>query len=181
MTTIPMICTCGLDGNREAEDARRDIYRRLRPEQMNDLLTAVLISLAFDFGCTDYDIAADMWFGVYLVTPDGPISVECDNPHDGFFAAWLHLADKYPERLTTGPTKNLNVALRISDALFKNYEDAERAYRTHREAAHKDDNDCPPCEDCHVLMMLSILTSNAMEDAWGPRVLDAAIDRAFGD
>jgi hypothetical protein len=184
-----MICTCQAEGVREVEARRLRIFKRMGLDDISDLTTAIILSLAFDFQA-DASIAADMWFGVYLDTPlikDTPsaargLSIECDWPHDGLAFLWEQLAEKFPERVSvkqgTSATA-IRVTERISAAMLSNYEEDEAAYRKHREEAHNGPNDCPPCEDCSVLLTLRTISHHALDEVWGSGVLDRAIEKAW--
>jgi hypothetical protein len=180
-----MICTCRADGVREVETRRLRIFHRMGLEDMGDLTTAIILSLAFDFQA-DGEICADMWFGVSLSSPilEKGLFIQCDWPGDGLAALWEQLAEKFPERVSvkseTSPM-HVRVMERISAALLSNYESAEGAYREHRAAAHKDDNDCPPCEDCSVARSLSATAHWTLDEAWGARALEKAVEKAFGE
>jgi hypothetical protein len=182
---ITMQCICGEYGVRAAEERRLRVFERLGVARMNDLLTAVVFSLAFDFGCTA-GILADQWFGVSVrssLDTEG-IFVPCDAVSDGLLAAWENLAGRYPERVTTNPARSsgsVTIARVVSGVLIAQYGAVERAHREHRRAAHKDDNDCPPCVDCEVGMTLRSIAMASLGIAWGERVLDPAIEKAFDD
>lgn len=180
MTRLEMVCTCDADGFREAEARRIRIYRRMGLLDMGDLTTAIILSLAFDFGA-DADIGADMWFGVSVVTPVGDVYVECDAIEDGLAAAWEHLAEAHPQRVSVcdRARRELRVAERMSAGMLAWYEGAETAYRAHRAAAHRDNNDCPPCEDCSVLLGLSITAKLTLQESWGAEVVERAAAKAF--
>jgi hypothetical protein len=108
---------------------------------------------------------------------------ECDHPADGVLQIWEAMADEHPERVTVNPSPgafSAPIAERVSASLLARYVELERAYRAHRVAAHKDENDCPPCEDCEVGMDLFVLAKILLEYAWGYRVLDASIEAAYG-
>lgn len=131
------------------------------------------------------EIYADQWFGVSIKTPlvEKDLYIECDDPMDGLAALWEELAEKFPERVSVNQgtsAMGVRVMERISKGLLLNYEIAEADYRSHRAAAHKDDNDCPPCEDCSVLMSLSITAHRVLEEAWGSRDIEKAVEKAFG-
>jgi hypothetical protein len=178
---LPMVCTCRTDGIREVEDRRLRIFRRMRLKDMNDLAEAIVLSLAFDFQC-DAEVYVDQWFGIGLETPlvDKSLFVPCDDPADGFAAVWEHLAERFPERVTKMDREpNARAAERISAALFERCVVTERDYEGHREGAHDGPNDCPPCEDCDVLLTLMISAHIALEMAWGRRSLDACVEAAF--
>lgn len=178
-----MICTCRADGVRETEARRLRIFKRMGLDDMGDLTKAIILSLAFDFLAVGY-LAADMWFGVTLRTPlvEKGLYIECDHPADGYAALWEELAEKFPQmvsvKLGTAPSAT-RVTERISEVLLANYTSADAIYRGHRAHAHKGDNDCPPCEDCSVFMSLYITTRRTLEEAWGSRDLDPAIDEAY--
>ena len=176
---LDMICVCREEGVCVAENRRLRVQELLQCDY-RDLIETVIMSLAFDFRC-DANIAADMWFGVGVHTDllTESIWVECDRPYDGLVAAWEVLAEKFPTLVTRG-SKTSRIVVRVSESLLSNYVAAERKYRAHRESSHRDDNDCPPCEDCDVLIHLSIIAQQTLDDVWGAPVLDKAVERAFG-
>lgn len=184
-----MICTCDAEGTRGVEARRLRIFKRMGLDDMRDLTTAIILSLAFDFEA-DASIAADMWFGVYLDTPlikDTPsaargLSIECDWPHDGLAYLWEQLAEKFPERVSVNPnpkTLALRVSERVSSALLRHYEEHDAKYRDHRALTHNGPNDCPPCEDCDVLLTLKVVAHHALDEMWGSDALDRAIEKAW--
>lgn len=178
-----MICTCSVDGVRDVEARRLRIFRRVGLGDMGDLTTAIILSLGFDFQASA-EIEADQWFGVSVRTPlvEGGLYVECDWPTDGLASLWEELAEAFPERVSVAGSASImgvRVTERISAALLSSYERAEAVYREHRAAAHKDDNDCPPCEDCSVFMSLSITAHRVLDEVWGLRDVEQAIERAF--
>jgi hypothetical protein len=180
---LEMICVCGAEGVREVEARRLRIFRRMGLDDPGDLTTAIVLSLAFDFQAEAH-IAADQWFGVSLTTPlvENGAYVECDWPYDGLAALWEKLAEAFPDRVTVKAgtsAPHVRVAERLSEAFLVQYEAAEAKYREHRAAAHRDDNDCPPCEDCSVYRALSIQAHRVLDDAWGSDVLDQATREAF--
>ena len=183
MTELEMVCVCGIDGVRGVEARRLRIFRRLGLDDMGDLTTAIIFSLAFDFGA-DVEIGADMWFGVSVTSPlveDG-IYIQCDWPGDGLAAIWEHLVEKFPEVATAKSVETLShvrVTERVSAALLSHYESVEAAYRAHREAAHAGPNDCPPCEDCAVGLSLKVAAHQTLDRVWGAGELDPAIEKAF--
>lgn len=180
---LDMVCVCEADGVQDAEARRLRIFHRMGLDEMSDLTTAIVLSLAFDFQ-GEADVYADQWFGVYLSTPlleDG-VSASCDWPYDGLASIWEYLAEKFPERVTVNPNPQadkVRVVERISAALLAQYEQAEAAHQAHREAAHQGDNDCPPCEDCSVGSYLAMTAGHTLDQCWGSRVLDVVIDKAF--
>lgn len=179
--SLEMVCTCRAEGVREAEARRLRIFRRMGLGSMRDLTTAVILSLGFDFQA-EADVGADMWFGVWVQTPNGNVDVQCDAVGDGLAAAWEHLADAQPQLVSVceGGGEGNRVVERLSAGMLAWYEGAEAAYREHRAAAHRDDNDCPPCEDCSVLRSLTVTAQVMLEDAWGARDLEPAIEKAYG-
>lgn len=180
-----MICTCRAEGVREVEARRLRIFRRIGLEDMGDLTTAIILSLAFDFQA-DGEIYADMWFGVSLSSPilEKGLFIQCDWPGDGLAALWEQLAEQFPKRVSVKPETSpahVRVMERISAALLVQYEGAEAAYLEHRAAAHKDDNDCPPCEDCSVFRALLATAHWTLDEAWGARELEKAVEKAFNE
>jgi hypothetical protein len=185
-TMLDMVCTCEADGERATEDLRRRIFDLMGLSDMGQLTTAILLSLAFDFNATAC-IAGDMWFGVYVSTPDEDVDVECDNPADGSAAAWSCLAAAYPERVSVSeewPSQTEERAAQaavhaVADALLATFEKDDAAYRAHREAAHDGPNDCPPCEPCSTLRDAMVQARIELENAWGARALDDAVEAAY--
>ena len=180
---LDMVCTCSADGFKEAEERRLRIFHQMGLDEPRDLTEAIILSLAFDFQA-DAVVEADQWFGVSVVTPlipDG-IYIECDWPSDGLASVWEHLADKFPERVSVKQNTSayrVRVAERVSSVMLERYETAEAMYRSHRTGAHKDDNDCPRCEDCDVLKLLSILAEHSLQRYWGSEVMTKAVEEAF--
>lgn len=178
---IEMVCTCKIDGVREVEARRLRIFQRMCLAQMADLATAIVLSLAFDFGCDAY-LAADHWFGLSIETllvPDG-IHVDCDHPADGLAAVWEALADKFPERVTvrtTGPITLLQNVARTSNAMLATYESAKMKGDEHY-ATH--DNDYKSgCDECRANMDAYVGAHVLLDKAWGSNFLDPAIDAAY--
>lgn len=178
-----MVCTCDEDGVREVEERRLRIYRRMGLRHSYDLAEAIVLSLAFDFGC-EAVVDVDQWFGISFHAPLlGEGFQACDDPFDGFAAIWEACAEKDPERVTSaGLASDLHAsaAERVSATLFVRYLRDERAYRDHRTGAHEGPNDCPPCEECEALLAIMISSSHAMSAYWGRSRLDACVDDAFG-
>lgn len=180
---MKMVCTCEVEGVRSVEARRLHIFQLMGLDDMGDLTTAIILSLAFDFQA-DARIDADMWFGVWLTTPllEKDLSIDCDWPMDGLAALWEELAEKFPERVSVKPNTSpakVRVMERISASLLANYEGAEAIYRHHRVMSHKGDDDCPPCEDCAVFQSLSITAHRALDEAWGSEALDRAVEKAL--
>lgn len=177
-TDLGMLCTCEAEGVREAEERRLRVYQRLGVVHMERLTEAVLLSLAFDFQA-NADIGADMWFGVYVESPFGNVSVECDDPADGFLAAWEALADKHPFTRGPGTEVDFQIISRISAEILAWCEKVDGEHEAHRKAAHKDDNDCPPCVDCSVGRGLRATAHVTLKNAWGRETLDPAVEKSF--
>lgn len=179
--SLEMVCTCSVAGVREAEARRRKIFQRMDLDDASDFTEAIVLSLAFDFQA-DVDVCADQWFGVSLQTPllEKGLYVECDWPGDGLAALWEHLAEAFPDRVSTKKNPSLplrRIEERILSALFQQYETAEGQFREHRDS-HGDKN-APFCEDCSVFMGLSITAHRTLDEAWGSRVMDPTVEKAF--
>lgn len=179
---LPMVCTCDGDGVREIEERRVRIYRRMGLRHAYDLAEAIVVSLAFDFGC-EADVDVDQWFGISFHTPllgDG--FQACDDLFDGFAAIWEACAEKDPGRVTSAnKTTDLHTKAveRVSATLFVRYIRDELVYRDHRTTAHAGPNDYPPCEDCETLLSIMVSSSHALSHHWGRSRLDACVDAAF--
>jgi hypothetical protein len=185
MKEFEMVCVCHVTGVQEVEARRLRIFRRMGLDDMGDLTTAIVLSLAFDFKA-DAEIAADMWFGVSVTSPlvEGGLYVQCDWPADGLAVIWEQLVEQFPEAATAkgaATPSHVRVAERISAALLSQYEGAEAAYGAHRKAAHAGPNDCPPCEDCSVALTLEIAAHQTLDRAWSTDVLEPAIAKAYGE
>lgn len=180
---LKMICTHEAAGVHDAEARRLRIFHRMGLDDMSDLTTAIILSLAFDFQA-EAEIFADQWFGVSISSPllKEDIWIECDHPADGLAALWEHLAEHLPEKVSVkagDPAAARRVTERISAALLAQYDNAEASYQTHRKAAHNGPNDCPRCEDCTVGLALSITAHLTLDRSWGSEVLDVAVEKAF--
>lgn len=183
MTEI--LCTCAVEGVRAVEARRLRIFHCMGLEYMEDLTTAIILSLAFDFQAWAH-IDADMWFGVSVNTAllDKSLYIECDWPGDGLAALWEELAKEFPERVSvrrgTDPACG-RFAERVSAALFSNYESDYVSYQEHRAAARKDNEDASHREDCRVFRHLSSIAHQALEEVWGSRVLEQAVEQLDAD
>jgi hypothetical protein len=179
---LPMVCTCDEDGVREVEERRVRIYKRMGLRHSYDLAEAIVMSLAFDFGC-EADVDVDQWFGISFRAPLlGEGFQACDDPFDGFAAIWEACAEKDAGRVTgAGQATDLHTAAveRVSSTLFVRYLRDERDYRYHRADKHKGPNDCPPCEECEALVAIMVSSSHALSHHWGRPRLDACVDEAF--
>ena len=175
-----MACSCGIDGLRQTEARRLRIYRRIGFGPMLDLTQAIIMSLAFDFQA-EVNVGADMWFGVWLRSPYGDVDVQCDWIEDGLAAAWEYLADRHPELVSVRKDwrGDPSIVERFSAGALKLYEDVENDYKAHRTAAHVDDNDCPPCEDCDILRDLQVTVSKTLQDLWGAEVMLKEMEKVY--
>lgn len=177
-----MVCTCDVEGVRETEARRIRIFQRMKLDNMKDLTTAILLSLAFDFQGEASNIYADQWFAVSFQSPLMSLDVECDWPADGFAVIWEHMAEQFPERVSVklgGLESMARICLRISAVLLSQYEEAMARYTSHREV-HKDNpHDSYKCEDCSVFMSLSIIACQSLMDEWGFDALKDATEKAF--
>jgi hypothetical protein len=179
---IEMICTCQLSGIREVEDRRLRIFRRMNLANMADLATAIVLSLALDFGA-DAWISADMWFGVSVETPLVPdgVGIECDHPADGLAAIWERLAERFPERVSFSPNANeigQHVAHRVSAATLAPCANID--VKKHWHHATHGNKYVHECADCRVFMDLAVNAHVALDQAWGSEDLEPAIAEAFG-
>ncbi|HYX22222.1 MAG TPA: hypothetical protein VFA98_15370 [Thermoanaerobaculia bacterium] len=182
MTELPMVCTCKKDGVLEVEERRLRIYKRMGLRHSFDLAEAIVMSLAFDFGC-EADVDVDLWFGISFRTPLlGEGFQACDDPFDGFAAIWEACAEKAPERVTCAGQASAvhgSAVEIVSAALVVRYTHDEQRYRDHRAEKHDGPNDCPPCEDCEALLALMISSAHALSWEWGRNRLDECANAAF--
>lgn len=179
---LEMKCTCHISGIQEAEERRERIFLRMGLSSTEDLTTAIVLSLAFDFQA-DAEIDADQWFGISLTSPllDESIWVECDWPLDGLAACWEVLAERFPERATSAVVVDQDqrqAAQATVKGLLKAFAQADGAYRQHRDQEHPNPADdwCPTCRE---LGAVSIDTHTALDEAWGSDSLNPAIDAIF--
>lgn len=178
---LEMVCVCSIDGVREIEALRLQIFRRMGLSDPKDLTTAIVLSLAFDFQCDAY-IAADQWFGLSVETPLVPdgVHVECDHPADGLAVVWERLADRFPERVSVarnGEPGSLQPVAKASNTRLAHYE-ALYAKKEEHYATHGNDY-VSGCDDCKANMSLSCAARVAMNEAWGLDVLEPAIEAAY--
>ncbi len=178
---LDMVCTCDIDGVREVEERRLRIFRRMGLDAMEELTTAIILSLAFDFQA-DVDVYADQWFGVRLKTPLASeyIYVECDHPGDGLAVIWEHLVGAFPDRVPaqSNPTTT-RIAERVSGFLLGQYESATNNFDKHQEDAGHNGINFATCEDCMVFFAISSMADRSLDEAWGSRVLEPTIEKAF--
>lgn len=176
---LEMVCTCKLSGVRKAEDRRVRIAERMQLPRMSDLATAIVLSLAFDFGC-DAWILADVWFGVSVETalvPDG-ISVECDHPIDGLAATWERLAEFFPHCVSVGPGLDPS-ARECSAELLAACFATDVPYQDHRRTVHEGKDGW--CDDCSRIHNPYVDAHVVLDEAWGSNSLEPAIGAAYGE
>lgn len=175
---LEMVCTCGVKFVAKAEERRVRVAERMQLPRMSDLATALVLSLAFDFGC-DAWIMADMWFGLSLETalvPEG-VYVECDHPIDGLAAAWEALAERFPERVSLGSGLDPEARKRSTELLAACVA-ADVPYREHRKTVHDDKDGW--CDNCSQLHDPYVEAHVALDEAWGSETLERAVNAAFG-
>lgn len=177
-----MICNCDEEGIRDAEARRLRVFQRLGCHHPYDLVPTVLASLALSFGCDDAWVDVDQWFGFGVTTPlcGHAVWTACDSVVDGLLAVWERLAAAHPDRVVGNATPPGDILAesvrRVQASLIARYAEVEGAYRAHRAAAHRDDNDCPPCVECEVGMSLRAHAMWSLDRLWGDSALDAAIE-----
>jgi hypothetical protein len=174
-----MICTCSVDGLREAIEARLKAMDLLRLRTADDLPSAVIMSLAFDFGADAY-IEADQWFGVGI---SGAGWIGCDEPLDGLIYHWLALAEAQPERVTRGPGTDADIA--ISRAATEGSLSAialiEERREAHRATVPEGKRSSHWCATCEVEIAPWTEAQLALRAYWGDAVLEPAVRAAFGE
>jgi hypothetical protein len=178
--SLEMVCTCSLSGICSVEDRRLRIFRRMNLANMADLATAIVLSLAFDFG-SDAWISADMWFGVSLDTPLDPdgVYIECDHPADGLAAIWEYLAERFTERVSVnGGACDPNAEQRSAE-LFAQCIATDAPYQEHRATVHEGKDGW--CDECTRIHHPYVEAHVAIDNAWGADTLDKAVDAAFGE
>lgn len=173
---LDMVCTCDVELVAGAEQRRLRVAKRMRLPRMSDLATAVVFSLAFDFGC-DVHLSGNMWFGLSLETTLVPdrIYVECDHPLDGLLASWEALAELFPERVSVGSRLDPN-ALKRATVLLAECVAADAPYREHRRVAHESKDGW--CDECSRLQDPYVAAHVALDEAWGSGTLEAAVEAA---
>jgi hypothetical protein len=110
--TTPMVCIHSDEGKTRAEEIKAEVCRRLgredEPVPRDQLVTAVVVSLNWDFDAMITGIPNDMWSAVntechayenkeYVLK--FKTRIECDLIEDGIAATWKLYADKFPEKL----------------------------------------------------------------------------------
>lgn len=175
---LEMVCTCGVKFVAKAEERRMRVAERMQLPRMSDLATALVLSLAFDFGC-DAGLMAGMWFGLSLETPLVPegVYVECDHPIDGLASAWEALAERFPERVSLGHGLDPE-ARKQSAELLAACVATDAPYREHREMVH--DGKDGWCDDCSRIHHPYAEAHVVLDEAWGSKTLEPAVNAAFG-
>lgn len=153
---------------------------RLRLDNREDLTTAIVLSLAFDFKA-EVDLLADQWFGLSLDTLllEGGLYIECDSPEDGLAYMWEHLADRFPERVSVKAKRKSSsegVAPLVSAALVEQFKAAEANWRNMGRIGDEKQPDA-----YYAAMELAVIAERTIRNMWGADVLDAAIEKAFGE
>ncbi len=153
---------------------------RLRLDNREDLTTAIVLSLAFDFKA-EVDLLADQWFGLSLDTLllEGGLYIECDSPEDGLAYMWEHLAERFPERASARSKRKSNsegVAALVSAALVEQFKAAEANWRSMGRIGDERQSDA-----YYAAMELVVIAERTVRNMWGSNALHAAIERVFGE
>lgn len=159
MSKHEMICTCDIDGLRQAEALRLEVQQRLKVKA-EQLPTAVLLSLSWHLGFW-VKVYVDQWFGVSVGFGDDSEYVECDSPLDGMCFLWKLFVDLHPDRLTLVGTEDNNDETKIQ-ALEK----AKDTSKTHKETCSM----CGKGELCPVggtLWKEYTKAALSIDDTWG--------------
>ena len=169
----PMVCTCSYEGTRDVEEVRLHAMQRLGLDRMGDLMTAVILSLAFDFGAKAR-IDVDQWFGVEVTAPgQEPMWIECDHPADGLLYLWTELADKGIISRQRPISLGYGIALENSQhhlADMAKIREERRAHYGSHEGKYKDD-----CAGCRGFIDRGVANRIAMDHAWGTEVVEQCI------
>lgn|GEM_PF-4010435 len=177
-----MICTCKSKGIRELETMRTSAMRRLGVADPAALTSAIIFSLAFDFGA-DANVYMDQWFGISVRTPlrDKSIFIECDEPEGGLLYLWGSLDKEFPDRCSArgpGVESDFVAASDASRALVDAIVAAERASKIHHSAhsgkyAHE-------CMSCRQNMDVEVDLHIKVGKMWGADTMLPEIDRILG-
>jgi hypothetical protein len=111
-----MYCVCSPEGKAEADELMAEVLGLLQVD-VDTLLTAVVVSLNWDFHAAIESIGNDQWSGVDAATYDGDFRtyIECDRVEHGIAGTWKAFRDRFPtkwerskpevddERTRTGP------------------------------------------------------------------------------
>ena len=169
MIELPMICTCSLDGFEQAEARRVRIFNRMGLTNPAELTTAIILSLAFEFGA-EADVAADMWFDVGVLTDQKSVYVQCDCPCDGLAAVWEHLSGSdgvAPLNPVTG-----------GDYLLSRLR-TEWSAKTEHQDTHVDKKYDTSCQACREHLHKRVDAQINLERFWGSDVMQPTIEKAF--
>jgi len=169
MIELPMICTCNLDGFEQAEARRIRIFNKMGLTNPAELTTAIILSLAFEFGA-EADVAADMWFDVGVLTDQKSVYVQCDCPCDGLAAVWEHLSGVTgvaPLNPVTG-----------GDYLLSRLR-TEWSAKTEHQDTHVDKKYNTSCQACREHLHKRFDAQINLERFWGSDVMQPTIEKAF--
>jgi hypothetical protein len=86
------ICTCSEDGKAEAEALMNEVCERLKCNREN-MLSAVVFSLVWDYEAAITGLHADQWAGVSAEGKDLSTFIQCDHVEHGVAATWKAFAD----------------------------------------------------------------------------------------
>lgn len=184
---FPMVCTCHYKDVVTAEKRRLRIFERMKLRSMENLTTAIILSLAFDFGA-DVSLAADMWFGISLTTPliKEDLYIECDYPEEGLAFLWEYLAKRFPGRVSVSNNKNaerhLAVAKGVSEFLLNSHIVADKRYRAFtakQKRLKREYTDYQNDPELTISIELCSATKNLLLHEWGSDVMRPAIERAY--
>lgn len=183
---FPMVCTCDHEDFIKTEQRRLRIFSRMKIRDMENLTSAIIMSLAFDF-LAEVNLFADVWFGVLLKTPlleeDG-LYVQCDHPEEGLALLWEHLAEQFPERVSVSanPESPLHttIAKGVSEHLLNSYVTSSKRYRGFL-AKHGDRDFREYQNDPEYLISLELFvaTKAMLLRHWGSETMREAIERAY--
>ena len=102
-----MVCVCDDEGRAAAAQNRERALKILNDEDSDtevwmqttseNLITAVVSSLEWNYRAGPVTIACDQWFGVYATTGDKSFTaaIECDRVEDGFVGLFLAFYDRF--------------------------------------------------------------------------------------
>ncbi len=170
-----MLCACTVDGLREVAARRLMVMRQLGVARPADLTSAVIMSLAFDFGA-DAAILPD---GIEVTTTQRAISVLCDLPLDGLCHAWAVLsAETHDGHRGAGTAADAVVVETAMAVRLEALADAQTTDRAHRRAAHGGSY-VDSCAECRRGLTAWGVMARALDLAWGAAALDAAVERAL--
>lgn len=161
---MKMICTCDIDGLREAEQAKIRALEALGLLDESQLARCLILSFPLEIGGC-FSVHADQWFAVVLrLSADVVYDVECDDPLDGIVAIWNALS-------TRVPITNATDARARSSALLDAYVAAEVSASEHSIGC----DDCAAgkrCETQRSLDNAECLAKEAVYGRWGAPQVD---------